>query len=342
MTTEDPTNQANQDPAATDPTVDPTNRVINPDQGGTNFEGFATKDGEIIEQDGNPLNTSTVKPAAKAAAKPAVNKEADAAKRDPQKRIDQAVAKQRAAERRADLAEAAANSKVSALEARLARLESGGQRTNGVDNSAGANNLDAGAPDPKRYEYGEVDAKFIRDSARYETKKEIEAERQRSQSTAQRDQQAAAAREKVATIDAWADKAPVDKYEDFQELVIEGGRNNEWPLSETLGALLLDSPVGYDIAYALASDPKEAVRISKLSAARQAAWFGTEEARLTDEAGAQARNGTGGNSRAANPVRISQAPAVPKHQAKGGGNAEPPSASTTSFADFEKLAMQKQ
>ena len=86
---------------------------------------------------------------------------------------------------------------------------------------------------------------------------------------------------------------------------------NEWPLSETLGSLIQESPVGYDIAYALASDLKEAVRISKLSAAKQAAWFGVEEARLTDEDGAKQRNGSGGSARQQNPVRVSQAPALP-------------------------------
>ena len=327
--TEDVTNQAQVDPAADNAAADVTNRVLNPESqdGAKKFEGFATKDGEVISQDGNPMNTSTekaaVKPAAKTA-KPAAKDGDEATRRDPQKRIDQAVAKQRAAERRAD-----------DLLARITALEAG-RTAPALDAAKTATTSENVAPDPAKYQYGEADARYIRDLSRFETLKTLDERDKTAKTTAQQQAAIAAGREKAAAIDAWADKAPVDKYDDFHEVVIDSAKRNEWPLSETLGSLIQELTVGYDIAYALASDPKEAIRISRLSAARQAAWFGTEEARLMTEAdtGAVA-------SRQQTPVRVSSAPVPPQHIAKGSGKTEPVNGSTTSFADFEKLAMQK-
>ena len=162
----------NKDAAAEDPSVDPTNQVLNPEagQGARDFQGFATKDGEIIEQDGNPLNTSTEKPA-RVAAKPAAKKD-DTTHRDPQKRIDQSVAKQRAAERRADLAEA----KLANFEARMANLEAArGQPA--IDKTKAATTSEVGPPDPAKYQYAEADARYIRDLSLYETHKAMAEER---------------------------------------------------------------------------------------------------------------------------------------------------------------------
>jgi hypothetical protein len=56
-----------------------------------------------------------------------------------------------------------------------------------------------------------------------------------------------------------------------------------WPLSATVGKLLLESEFGPHIAYALASDPKEAKRVDKLSAAEQQRWFFRQEAKFESE-----------------------------------------------------------
>ena len=319
----DTTNAAQQDTAATDASADPTNRVLNPEtgQGAKNFQGFSTKDGEIQAPPGlvpgaDALNTSTKKP--DSTKKP--NDANDKSKRDPERRIGQAVARQRAAERQRDM-----------LQAQLAAIQTG--KT--VDKPGATTVVDDPAPDATKYEFGPQDARYIRDKARYDTLLEIKTKQVKDAQTTQEQQRNAAATAQAAQLEEWLEAVP-DKYDDFNDVVVEGAKNKVWPLSETLGALILESPVGHDVAYALASAPDEAKRINKLSAARQAAWFGTEEAKFLSEAGSDGT--TKGQAETRQRV-VSGAPKVPDHQARGNGTTEPVKADTTSFADFEKLAM---
>lgn len=55
------------------------------------------------------------------------------------------------------------------------------------------------------------------------------------------------------------------KYEDFEEVVMEG----DYPITEPMAATLLDSKFGHDIWYHLASNPQEAKRIAGLTPAAQ-------------------------------------------------------------------------
>jgi hypothetical protein len=333
-------------------TLNPTPPELNP----ARFLGMSTKDGEIVppvtadgpkpskeatkDTNGKRPATSAPKVSAKVNVGEEESDEDDEEKQPSkpssrvQKRIDQATARQRAAERRADLAEA----NLLQLERRLAAMEAEMRslRTGGVDTAGKSTTSDPNAPQPSSYEYGELDARYIRDLAKYEARKELEAERAKTQSEAARQSAEAAARERATKIDAWAQAEGAKKYDDFDEVVIQGAKDGLWPLSATLGQLILESEFGHDIAYSLASNPKEAARIARMAPEKQAAWFGKEEARLA--AGAASPGETHDDIQ--QKPKVTQAPIPPVHRAKGSGESNPVSPDTTDFAAFERLAMQ--
>lgn len=246
-------------------------------------------------------------------------------KNDPQKRINKAIRAQREAERARD-AQAA---ELSALKERLARLE--GSTANLTQNGKPVN-VDPNAPDPSKYEFGEADVGFIRDLARYEARKEFEAKAAEERNKTLTAQQQKQQEEFQAKKDEFAEKGSA-KFDDFDEVVIDGAVNGDWPLSPTLGELLFSSDHGPDIAYALASDVKEATRVYKLTPAQQAAWFGRKEAELSSST----QGATGeGNQRSARGV--SQAPEPIARAARGAGGSKPVTADTTDFAAFERMA----
>jgi len=257
---------------------------------------------------------------AAAAAKPKPKKSA-------QERINQAVKKQREVERQLDTERGARE----ALERRLAALEARGDGR-ALTQQATATTTDGSvAPDPKDFEYGELDTKYIRALARYETKQELAADRLNQQKTQQTTAQARDAAEMQAQAAAF-EEAGAKKYDDFHEVVIEGARSKAWPLSETLGRLMLASPEGYDVAYHLASNPKEAREIYGKSPVEQAAAFGRLAAKLSSTSS----DATG--KVVPIPAKTTQAP-TPLKGARGSGATTSVSADTTDFASFERLAM---
>lgn len=258
------------------------------------------------------------------------------------KRVGKAVAKQRAAERRADVAEG----RLQALDARLALLEQGkpaAAAVEGLTAPAQPSTNDSTAPDPSKFQYGELDSRYIAALARFETRKEILASRQAQDAqtaTAEQTRSAAEFKTALTTFTAKGD----EQYDDFDEVVIQGAKDGVWPLSSGLGQLLLTSDVGVQIAYELASNPKEAARISALPLARQAAWFGKREAELsseTDATDAKPKPAKVDDLEPAKPiVKTSQAP-KPIVGARGSGGKSSVSSDTTDFAAFEALARQR-
>lgn len=253
-------------------------------------------------------------------------------KRSTQDRINKAVRNQRAAERRADAAEARAT----AAEARLAR----GDTADLTGDTKKATNDAAGAPDPKKYEFGELDTGYMRALARWEAKQEIaeqtEAQR-KTQLTASERQAAKEFEEQVTAFE----EAGADKYPDFADVVIEAGRNKEWPLSDELGAMLFESVEdhGIDIAYMLATDVPLATKISKLPVRQQLAWFGREQAKLIAGTGATDEEIEEGESEddATKKIpaqKVSKAPA-PVTRARGQGSNSSVPGDTTDFRAFE-------
>jgi hypothetical protein len=287
------------------------------------FKGLSTEDGVVMgAQEGfagpepeEPLDGTTTP-----------TEEAPPAKPKPkstQERIDQAVRRQREAERRAD----EATGRYKSLEERLARIESGQRPLTAQEQTV--NGRDPNAPDPAKYQYGELDSRYVADLARHETRKVIEAENEKRDRATQSAKDAQEAQRRTEFV-----KAAVAKLPDFVEVVMETAARGEWPLSKTIGELALESPDGHEILYALASDPVEAHRVAALSATRQAAWFGAQEARLS--AGSSAATG------ARSPAMTTRAPPPPARRVVGNGGSNPQvvSPDTQDFAAFEALAKQ--
>lgn len=258
------------------------------------------------------------------------------AKRDPQTRINKAVKAQRAAERTA----AAAEARALAAEAALA---AGAKAPLTADKKPV--NDPTKAPDPKDFEYGELDANYIRALARYETRQELAASKEtEQQATLTAEEQAN--KDKFEEAKAAFEDAGGELYPDFDEVVMQGARDKAWPLSDTLGANLMVSEYGPQIAYELASDTKEAKRVSELAPMRQIAWLGRREAELesagsgakvedeSEEGKAAAASGTPAKAAA----KVSKAPA-PITRVRGQGSASAVPGDTQDFAAFEAAAM---
>lgn len=230
-----------------------------------------------------------------------------------------------------------------ALEARLAALEAGKPAPAAAADKAKPAADEA--PDPKKFEYGELDANYIRALARYEAKLEIAAEKEASKTEALTDKQKADKLAFDTARDAFED-AGTELYDDFAEVVIEGARAKAWPLSDALGGALLTSDFGPQIAYELASDVKEAKRIADMPPTRQIAWLGRKEAELESAgSGAKDEGKTEVPKAAAKektpdkaPAQVSKAP-TPVQRARGQGSASTVPGDTNDFAAFEAAAM---
>lgn len=246
------------------------------------------------------------------------------------------------------------------LERRLAALERGEKPTTLTNGNGGDKTGNkAGKPDhtdTQKYPYGELDARYIADLARYETLEAIRAEKE-GEKNQQKSQQDAEAEAAFKEAKAAFEEAGIEQFDDFEEVVIatyglEKGDPGYWPLTQTMAELILDSDQGPAVAYYLASEPKEARRIAALSPARQAAWFGIKEAELS--AGSAARSKTDEESGEGTPqaeartkrvlpqprngqARESKAP-PPLTKLNGAGGNRVPSSATTNFAEFEALA----
>ena len=294
----------------------------------------ATFFGGSIEEDGTeatieatviPNQTTAAAPPAAEAATPEETPESDEAPpekpRSAQERINQAVGKQRAAERLA----VAEKAKSDALEARIAALEGG------LTQKPTAATVDTNAPDPAKYQYAELDSKYIADLARFEVRKEIEADRAQTradQETKSRQAQASAFEKTVADFTTTG----AQKYPDFADTVIASAAAEEWPLSDALGQLLMESEHGADIAYALATDHAEAQRIYSLTPEKQAVWFGRQEGKYA--------SASPGDERKPAP-KVTQAPAPLASRVRPGGSPNPVTADTSDFAAFEAMANRK-
>ncbi len=314
-------------------TTETNDNSLSPEADLASFKGFATKDGEVIAPKADKTADKPVKtaPAADKVAARADSSDddddsgADQRHKSAQDRINKAVGRQRAAERERDrlaAENATTKARIDALEARL----NGGSQQQQTQQRA---KVDPNAPNPADYEYGEADIKFIRDLTAYEVRKELAADKE-TQSKSQQTQEQA--RQQAALIKA-RDKflaAGETKYgADFEDLVTI----DELKISPTLAQLLLDSDVGVDIAYELASDPDEAKKVSAMAPHRQAAWFGRKETEFSSES-------SDADEEDDNPsvVKTTKAPKPPTLKNRGGGSSQPISAATNDFAAFERMA----
>lgn len=306
------------------------------------FKGFSTKDGEVAS--GEPTDeekaAGEARDAADAAAKSVAagepvtdekpedeaantektaKSEKDAAakpqKKTAEERIAEVTRKYRAEQRER-----------AALEQRIAALERGDTKPLTAAKAAAK---DDAAPDPTKFQYGELDAQYIRALARYETRQELETAAKESKEVQQRDAAAREQREVAKQADAFKAKG-AEKWDDFEEVVFEGAKSGEWPLSDALGKMLLTSEHGPAIAYHLATHPDEAETVFGKTPLEQAAWLGRQEAK-------QSPSSSGAAAKAA--VKTTKAPLPPKEVAKGAGGNSSASEATNDFKAFERMAM---
>lgn len=249
-------------------------------------------------------------------------------KRTTQERINKAVKNQREAERRAAAAEARAD----AAEARLAQ---GNTSHLTGDTKKAKDDADA-APDPKAFEFGELDTAYIRALTRWETRQELAEQSRKQEKIRHTAAERKAAKERDDKVSAF-EEAGTEIYPDFGEVVIDAGRAGEYPLSDYMGTILFESDEDHrvEIVYTLATDLALATKVSKLPKERQLAWFGREQAKLSAGTGA-----TDDKAKAAAEAekviaqKVSKAPA-PVTRARGQGSNSSVPDDTTDFRAFE-------
>lgn len=181
------------------------------------------------------------------------------------------------------------------------------------------------ASDQTKYPYGELDSAYIKDVVSYQTEVGIR------KSDARRQQQEAGSREAERFKSKWDENiAPgidAKTMPDFENIVVKAAEAGKYPLTPETGQLILDSKFGAPIAYKLATDLELAKKVAAKSVLDQAKWFGAEEAAL------QGKAKTGGKrkrTKAPKPIGEQSASSRQTQQPKGG---------TSSFSDFERLAM---
>jgi len=171
-------------------------------------------------------------------------------------------------------------------------------------------------PDPEKYEYGEADARYLADSARWNARAEFRELKR------QEDERAEVA--KLNTEHAARVSEAVEKYPDYQEKVQASADRGEWPCSQVMALGIKASPVGPDVAYHLATNRDEAARINALSPLEQARELGRLEAGFMNKP-----------KEVAPEVKAPKAPPPPSHQARGAGGQFETSDDTDDFAAFE-------
>lgn len=296
---------------------------------------------ETVEEGGTPKNETPEQKAEREASETPEQKaareavDARIAKQSAvDKRIGQATAKQRAAERALAAEREERARERGAWEARISALEKGP-----LTAAKAEDKKDPNAPRPEDFEFGTLDEKYIRALARYEAKQEILAEQQTQRQNTETAAQAAARAEFQTKLDAFQE-AGVKKFGDgFIEDVVESGRRGDWPLPAVVGELIFESPQGPEIAHFL-SQPEnlaEAQRIEKLKPASQAAAFGRLEAKFSTPVAVAADDKTDTTVKATVPA--TKAPPVPQSRARGAGGKAQVSPETSDFAAFEAMAM---
>ncbi len=226
------------------------------------------------------------------------------------------------AEQRANAAEARAD----ALELRLARIEKGlPANDDGGSEESTDQGSDLKKPNPTDFDYGELDPAYVEALTDYRV--DLRLEKQRETQDEQRQTEAASEQQAELQV-KFEDKVSdgVDAYEDFDEVVVQAADNGEYPLTEEMAIMGLDSPVGHHVLYEIATDLPLAKKLAKLTPLQQAREFGRLEAQYTDDSGKKPK-----------PNKTPQATPPPSGR-KGAKGPKKINAASDNFADFEKMA----
>lgn len=231
-------------------------------------------------------------------------------KRSVQSRIDALTKKSKEADRAAAKSDEARI----AAEARVKELEELQATT------------DEQAPDPTdpKYRYGEVDEDYIKDLAEHTVAKKMAVikikENEEAETVALEDRRKHFNAKHTDMI-----KSGIEKFDNFEES-LEAIESGDVPLTYVMAELILESEHGAEMTDALANDPTEATRISRLSPMRQAAAIGKLEASYSSSAKPSAKKGR----------KSTSAPTPPQRKARGKGGKFQAAESTNDFEAFEK------
>lgn len=229
-----------------------------------------------------------------------------------------------------------AEERASELEARLEALERGEKPKAEKPAEVEIDTSDLKAPNPADYDFGEIDAKYMEEMAEYKAeiafrKREAKAEAKRAEESALKAKEEAAAQLEQNFLDNVYEPGKT-LFNDFEEVVIEGGKAGEYRLTPTLVSLISESESGAKIMYHFASNPDEASKVANMPVERQAAYFGRLEARFASS------EEDAGKSRRAKPSR---APKPPIRQSRGSGAGKKTNPATTDFRSFENMVRAK-
>lgn len=186
-------------------------------------------------------------------------------------------------------------------------------------------------PSPNDYEYGELDTRYLDAKVEYRVRQTLKAVRADEDKNRQ-SEAASAQEEKFAELAAAFEEAGAAKFDDFMEVVVEGARNQDWKPTPVIAELCVTTEHGPEIAYHLATHPKEMRQVSAMSPTAQAAYFGRLEAKLSSETDAT-------TTRTAKPgPAVTKAPTPLSEKARGSASgstqADP---ATKDFAKFEAM-----
>lgn len=206
-------------------------------------------------------------------------------------RIKHLTLLRRDADRRADLAEEReldALKRIKDLEKRLpADAEDGKDEQS--DEAEGDDTPKK--PNADDFKYGEIDPDYVEALTDYRVDKKL-ADRDKAVQEADQatvDQEAATERQTMYDEKVVEGKA---KYEDFDEVVVKGADKGKYPLTQETALLALESPVGHDVLYKIATSPKLAAKIAQMSERNQAKEFGRLEAQFKPKGSPKTKKAT--------------------------------------------------
>jgi len=193
-----------------------------------------------------------------------------------------------------------------------------------------------GPPDPQSFDYGELDPRYIAALVEYQTEQRMTAYEKKMQERYEEAQRVRAHEEARSKFQETVE-AGSKKHEDFYEQVVIGAEEGKWALSDGLGQMLVESDVGADIAYHLATHPEESRKVYRQSPLEQARYFGRMEAKFS--AGQSAASGE--KAVKTDTTKTPKAP-PPVPPARGSDGKFQPSANSEDFSAFEKHAMNQE
>lgn len=294
------------------------------------FAGFVSESSheEVSEETPVPEQGQKDEEAAKEDKK-APEKEPDGAKGKvvSKKTFDERVAAITAKRHEEARARTAAETRVAELEARLAALE--GKKTQASDQltqPAEGAKANPDAPDPEKFEYGEVDPRYVAALARYEAKQELAEDRRKNDEARQAEAAARKEQDIQQKLDAHIRKG-VEAYDDF-EAAYAALDAIETPVAPETAELLLKSDYAADMLYHLGKNIAEAAEVAKSSPIEQALYLGKLEARFAAEKGDKQE------IKKPEPT-VSKAPPPPETRARGSDGKFSVNDDTDDFAAFE-------